>query len=156
MPVKYVASIWESMPADGGERQVQDDHGAVIRPNSIYSIMEYVQDPNYRPPLNGAPTKLFISLGQYPRKRVEEFQKWHGEDWQPSPDVVDVLDRHGDGSPQEASRLQSAWFAQSLHTTLVRRINGYKWELNASSVGAKVREGLIDGANKIFGVLYEN
>ena len=39
---------------------------------------------------------------------------------------------------------------------LVSRVNGSRWEFDASSVGAKVREGLTDGANKIFDVLYEN
>ena len=73
------------------------------------------------------------------------------------PDVVSVLDQHGDGSTQEAARLQSAWFAQSLHkTTPVSRVNGSRLEFDASSVGAKVREGLTDGANKIFDVLYQN
>ena len=154
MPVKYLAKIWESK--SGVHRQVQDGHGAVIGPNAIYSIMEYVQDPNYRPPPSGAPTKLFICCDQYSGKQVEELQKWHGEVWQPGPDVVSVLDQHGDGSTQEAARLQSAWFAQSLHKTVVSRVNGFRWEFDASrsSVGAKVREGLTDGANKISDVLY--
>jgi hypothetical protein len=69
MPVKYLAKIWESPGAGGaaseGDRKVQDDFGAVIGPNTIYSIMEFMQDPNYRPPPSGAPTKLFICCGQY-------------------------------------------------------------------------------------------
>ena len=52
--------------------------------------------------------------------------------------------------------MRSAWFAQSLHKTLVSTVNGSRWEFDASSVGAKVREGLTDGANKIIVFLYEN
>ena len=59
MPVKYLAKIWESPSAGGaaseGNRKVQDDFGAVIEPNTIYSFMKYVQDHDYRPPLSGAP-----------------------------------------------------------------------------------------------------
>jgi hypothetical protein len=92
-----LAKIWESPGAGGaaseGDRKVQDDFGAVIGPNTIYSIIEYVQDPNYRPPPSGAPTKLFICCGQYSGKQVEELQKWHGEVWRPGPDVVSVLDQ---------------------------------------------------------------
>ena len=39
---------------------------------------------------------------------------------------------------------------------LATRVNGSEWELNVSSVDAKVREGVTDGANKVFDVLYEN
>ena len=78
MLVKYLAKIWESPGAGGaaseGDRKVQDDLSAVIGPNTIFSIMEYVHDPNYRPPPSGAPTKLFICCGQYSENRLKNYK----------------------------------------------------------------------------------
>ena len=111
MPVKYSVSL-----SGGGLREV------VFGPQSIYSIMNHVQDPNRRRPPSGAPTKLFIALGTYSEKQVKEYQKRHGEGWQPGPDVVSVLDPYGYDSTSEAALSQSAFFKQSLLKKQVMKV----------------------------------
>ena len=145
MPVKYSVSL-----SGGGLREV------VFGPQSIYSIMNHVQDPNRRRPPSGAPTKLFIALGTYSEKQVKEYQKRHGEGWQPGPDVVSVLDPGGYDSTSEAAVSQSAFFEQSLQKIQVTKVDDFTWEFDASSVGAKEQEGLGDGANDIFDFLYKH
>ena len=145
MPVKYSVSL-----SGGGLREV------VFGPQSIYSIMNHVQDPNRRRPPSGAPTKLFIALGTYSEKQVKEYQKRHGEGWQPGPDVVSVLDPYGYDSTSEAAVSQSAFFKQSLQKIQVTKVDDFTWEFDASSVGAKEQEGLGDGANDIFDFLYKH
>ena len=177
MPVKYVAAIWESkqnqLPQDaahrtgpqgdllvqgGGAFQSSHQNGAVIGPNTIYSIMKHLQDPSLKPPPSGAPPKLFISLGQFCGKQVDEFHQWRSKEWRPVPDVVSVIDFDGGGMrcEQLARQLQSAWCAESLKKTVVFKVNRDRWEFDASSVGAKAQEGLTDGANLIFDVLFKN